>query len=85
MEDVLLRNWPILIFLFAQVIGSWKILSNIKSVNDETNTGLKVIEVRIKGLEDQIKKQNGRVNKLEDTCEKINISVAAHHGDGHVH
>jgi hypothetical protein len=70
-------------FLLAQVVGSWKILSNIKEANNNNTTGLEVIKVHIKSLDEQIKKQNGRLGKLEEKHEELNNSVIAHHSTYH--
>ncbi|MCK5016283.1 MAG: hypothetical protein KAS32_04350 [Candidatus Peribacteraceae bacterium] len=80
MSSTLVQNWPIIIFLLFQVVGSWKILANIKSAGSETTTGLEVIKVQLLALEAQVIKQNSRVGKLEDKYEDLSVNVAAHVG-----
>lgn len=79
-EDVLIRNWPILAFLLFQVVGSWKILSNIKDVSTENKGDFKVVKTQLQALEDRIIRQNSRIGKLEDKHEEVKSILDRHIG-----
>lgn len=75
--NLLVENWPIILFILIQLIGSYKILVNMKTSDAEMKGELELTKVEIKGelqvttlkieaLEKQFIKQNGRVTKMED-------------------
>lgn len=65
-SDILIQNWPVLVFIILQIAGSAKILGNMKVSDARIHGEIQLQSAHIDALREQIIKQNSRVSKLED-------------------
>ena len=70
MKEFIANYWPIVPFGVAMIMGFWRIVANNDKRTTEIRGDIKVVGVKIEGLESQIKKQNGRLNTLENRFNK---------------